>query len=590
MATIIQADVFIDFCKTGNKLLLKGGIDEEFIIPTPVTLENIIFPDSFPTIKNFNFDQGIEFIGCQFSGGIKILNCKGRSGIKFFNCSSSGFNKLDIKPALELQNFTFDHLSFENCNLPNGVYLLKGPERQDLNILSSLNLYNCSFDQGGFTIELTHIKSLLNAKNITESQKIHLNNIETNQGCLFKNVTSDEILFSGQNLKISGSIELDKINSRDLKFTDGNIDGSIKVLNAKISNSVLFENINISGSTLFIVEDQNAIFEKSKKIQLPKISLSSSMFNSGFFIIGNENIVKSLFIEFSPKLIGKMVFTSINIESVLITGTNSENDIIFRNVGFNKINIVDFFNQRSFMISNLNLQFTKNNDSIFYLNDSDLGSWQLTNFDFSAFKQINWQDSQIFGIKSSSVKWFKDKSLIIEGESDPKTCLRRRELYRQLKLASEKESDRISALEFKSRELKAYLNALKILGEKWWAIDRITLCLGLTNSHGQNWVLPLGLILAITTILFYPLIFMAGDPEIALWCLECDFINLKTFGIKFWHYGSFWPSLFNPARRLSDLFPGIDISFALGFWDGFQRILLAFFIFQIVSAFRKFVK
>jgi hypothetical protein len=158
MATIIQAEVFVDFCKTGNKQLFPRSIDEEFIIPTQVTLEKITFSDSFPTIKNFNFDQGIEFIGCQFSGGIKILNCKGRGGIKFFNCSSLGFNKLDIKPALELQNFTFDHLSIENCNFPNGVYLLKGPERQDLNILSSLNLNNCSFDQGGFNIELTHIK------------------------------------------------------------------------------------------------------------------------------------------------------------------------------------------------------------------------------------------------------------------------------------------------------------------------------------------------------------------------------------------------------------------------------------------------
>lgn len=83
---------------------------------------------------------------------------------------------------------------------------------------------------------------------------------------------------------------------------------------------------------------------------------------------------------------------------------------------------------------------------------------------------------------------------------------------------------------------------------------------------------------------------MAADSEISLWCLDCDFISLKTFGKKFCKYGSVWPSLFNPARRMNDLFPGVEVSFALGFWDGLHRIFLAFFIFQIVSAFRKFVK
>src|SRR5690606_26910282 len=128
-------------------------------------------------------------------------------------------------------------------------------------------------------------------------------------------------------------------------------------------------------------------------------------------------------------------------------GTNNDNSVYFRNVGFDKILIDDFLNLNTISFSNLNSDYVSQKESEFKIIDSNLGDWELTNFDFSAFKKVEWRDSQVFDLKSSSINWFSDVHLHIDDEQKQNSCYRRRELYRQLKLASEKQGDRINALE-----------------------------------------------------------------------------------------------------------------------------------------------
>ena len=66
-------------------------------------------------------------------------------------------------------------------------------------------------------------------------------------------------------------------------------------------------------------------------------------------------------------------------------------------------------NLKTLSFTNLDDEFTKSKKSSFKILDSDLGNWELLNFDFNAFSKINWKDSNIVGLRTSVVAWFSEK-------------------------------------------------------------------------------------------------------------------------------------------------------------------------------------
>lgn len=131
---------------------------------------------------------------------------------------------------------------------------------------------------------------------------------------------------------------------------------------------------------------------------------------------------------------------------------------------------------------------------------------------------------------------------------------------------------------------------LKILDleKKWWNGDRISLWLGQTNNFGANWGKPLWLSLAIT-LLFFPFMAIAADNTISM-RPSCSVEGLeKFFSVCVHHFGAFFQML-NPARIPVRMFPDMKLSWDLYALDFVHRIILAFLIYQIIVAFRKYVK
>jgi hypothetical protein len=91
-------------------------------------------------------------------------------------------------------------------------------------------------------------------------------------------------------------------------------------------------------------------------------------------------------------------------------------------------------------------------------------------------------------------------------------------------------------------------------------------------------------------VVFYPLIISCVDAELTFNPFNFEWKGISFFWDKYKLYANTIPELFNPTRRMDLLYLNPENLGALRFWDGFHRIFLAFFIFQIVSAFRKFVK
>ncbi|MGY6521372.1 MAG: hypothetical protein ACXIUD_06560 [Mongoliitalea sp.] len=575
-----------DWFKPQNKTPLPSN-SSGYSCSQKVVFEGEEFDSNVSQLLDFNFLGGLEFIGCNFSNGLFFKTLKVRGGLKFDNCKSPTLPQ--IRPGLHFQDFDIDSLEITNCILSHGVYFEKPSSSNIKNLINTLSIKNGSFPVGGLNIVRTEIKSGFHLKGVSDCQNLIIKDCQIGKISDIDNFKTKQINIGGKDLVFKDNLNIWRVKGLDkLSITSGKFEGDIKIIKPIISDKMDFQNLEISKSLIIDYKDEQS--ENLPNYSFPEIYFKGCTVNEGFYLRGENTNCNKITIPFSPQIKGRLSFYGTNFKELHFSGTNSDNNISFNNCGFGKFHLNDFVNLKILSINGLNAAFQEDNNSEIQITDSNLGTWVLSNFNFKSFSKIIWKDSLVSDLKTSSIKWFEDNTLQIDGESDPNTCLRRRELYRQLKLASEKEGDRISALEFKSRELKAYFNALKVLNKKWWTIDRITLCLGLTNNHGQNWFLPLVLILAFTTFPFYPLILMAADSEISLCCLECDFISFKTFGNKFCNYGAVWPSLFNPARRISGLFPEAENSFALGFWDGLQRIVLAFFIFQIVSAFRKFVK
>ncbi len=114
------------------------------------------------------------------------------------------------------------------------------------------------------------------------------------------------------------------------------------------------------------------------------------------------------------------------------------------------------------------------------------------------------------------------------------------------------------------------------------------LLLGNTNDFGQNWLKPFKYLL-LSTAFFYCLIISSTFTHIdftfnpKIWVNPFKYIldanNLRVF-----------PQLLNPTFSIFKIkqFELIDISFWAYLFDLLHKIILSFFIYQLITAFRKY--
>jgi hypothetical protein len=166
--------------------------------------------------------------------------------------------------------------------------------------------------------------------------------------------------------------------------------------------------------------------------------------------------------------------------------------------------------------------------------------------------------------------------------------IQKRAFFTQLKHAAERRSNQFDFLKFKASEMKAQK---EFEDKKQWTAknlnEKFIFIAGLTNDFGLNWIRPLGLLVGFNLI-FFLILFFAGHPGIILSpANNCEEMS-NTFRCLTEASPNFF-RLFNPAdfkmvdndMRHSFIITGILL---------LQKITLGFFIFQIISAFRKYVK
>jgi hypothetical protein len=154
---------------------------------------------------------------------------------------------------------------------------------------------------------------------------------------------------------------------------------------------------------------------------------------------------------------------------------------------------------------------------------------------------------------------------------------RKRELFRQLKHSMHQQGNTIQSLVFKQYEMIFFTNELR-LSKSLFNKDRLIMELSVTNAHGQNWIKPLLLLTLLVTPLFGCLLIIVKNSGFD------NFLSNICSNKHIFVY------LLNPTFSLKDIFGEHIFSGYLMAVSIFYRAVYAFFLFQIISAFRKFIK
>lgn len=247
-------------------------------------------------------------------------------------------------------------------------------------------------------------------------------------------------------------------------------------------------------------------------------------------------------------------------------------DISIHNLFLNKFKTNH--NSNEFELNFINIEDQSRRGNISFI-DSDLSGLSFNSCYFESFKELVVKSSKLDKINCTATTWPQ----MVTSPDGKKKQFEIREACRQLKFAMAAHHDKVSELLFHALEMNAYRKIVRSKGwhPRFWN-DRLSLLAGSSNKFGLNWFIPLFLITLFLTLNY-----------IALLYSHCP-IDMRTS--NFWRLFE-WTDfflLFNPTHRLDQLSLTGDIGGWTAFWDFFSRIISAFFIYQIVAAFRKFRK
>jgi hypothetical protein len=313
---------------------------------------------------------------------------------------------------------------------------------------------------------------------------------------------------------------------------------------------------------------------------------------------------------------GEIIISNIEVNKFLIEGVNNY-FVKLKNLWVEKLHFEKLTNNSVLRLDNVNGQPNKRSYIIF--DDAMVGELILNNFDFHSFKSINIQTSDLTRVSANNVNWFSHselnnssrnpnnqltvnrlrlwlknrKYLVVNLDKDDKEVIllrNRQEVFRQLKHAMLAQGNKIQSLTFKQYEVKDHYR-IQRLTKKVWNNDRLILSLSSTNGFGQNWIKPLfGWLLPLTVFIFFPLMLIEASPEFILVPSFNKDDIIDTFSMIWVNFDLAW-RLLNPTHSVDSLFAnGFSKTSFLYFLDILYKIVYAFFVFQTITAFRKYIK
>lgn len=523
-------------------LLIDGRVDFEGPLLHTLSFVNCHFPDGF-SFSGVEHLENIVFYKCEFGGGLSFSSVRFKKESDESNIHLN-FCKIEI---LRFYNISARSLDIESCEVGDMTLSLSNVHQftcrggrvkecninsvngkaltlRFVNLLRELKIYSCKID----SLEFFKIEG---------DGSVYLRYLTTQH-----TYTSDSTWHFWESVDVSGEMNI----IRNVFKGESNIYGS------SVSNG-----LRRLGSLRFI----GNTFEKT------------------FQVRGLHSIFDRVIIDCNDSMSGQLHFNRGTISWLKMIGTNSNGDILFLRSEIGDLQFYGFTNLKSLSFSGC----TPLKGGKLVINRSDLGKTKFLDHNFDGYESVSIDHSFLAEIMVVSCIWFDDYRLKVSKESQS-----RREVYRQLKQAAEKQGDRIQALVFQADELRAFRSESKKV-QSWWSNDRWILRLGNSNRFGLSWSVALWWMLGWTVLFFVPMAILAS-PELCWEPAENWSDFWFTLRIIWWERLHIFFQLLNPAHNPSSFVDKDNVSSRYFLLDSIHRLGAAFLVVQIVSAFRKFIK
>lgn len=603
------SEILSEIHKTGKRVnFANSRLNEAFVLQThkyvhcdSITFTKVEFADQV-FIWDQNLGVGIKFVGCTFFGAVTFRNIAAKGTDAVFDIENRS-------------------IAFEHCKFYRAIEIVGDKTEIELDV---------EFSKSEF-LDIVKIEEIA----------VTSRSIKFNQ-CNFEKALALQANRIGDRIQIIDSVVrevfqiikneceiVEIINSRFHYYCtarQNRIRHVFSLYDAVFDNEVSIQG-NISEGTLLITggEYKRAIritygdFEDQGYKGFKNLHIRNATFSNGFFFDGRNRlshaaaIAKLISIDLmcSSLLRGDLHLQDLEIEELSLTGFNTNANIVFTNISVQKLHIYRFFNYAQLLFSNL--QCSDMPHPLFHelsapgelrLIDSNLGNAHFFQVNFASFDIVEVKNVILSGITVSNVTWFDNSKVNVQPEVGGNAVRTKknkrnslvskraaatemtvqRELYRQLKYAMEKNGDRPHALAFQGIEMDYYRKMLRLKRKKALA-DRIILWTSLSNDFGQNWIKPMWLLL-VSTLIWYSFICLSLAFYAGL-----DGKHVELFTEIFCKRAYLFPVLLNPAHSISTFRETIEhIPNIVYFLDFLQRITSAYLVFQIVTAFRKYVR
>lgn len=548
-------------------------------------------------VENCHFKGGFNIVENELSGGIHFKDCLFDKTFRIQNSRLLGFHS---GQSGTIANLVVSRCIVDELSLIDRVYISRGIVIQDNSRIRKLELNGVQVpDVGsaGINIVDSEIEEQFDVSNVKLKGWMRIDGSTIGAQPRIHALQADMFVVQGKS-----------VVKRDLQMSDCDF-GSLAIGESEWMDDLILKGIRIKEKlTLYRGQFQkdvkmHALDENNSppsKGSLSEVWIQSCDFGGAFSIYGNSTMFRfsKLNIISTSSLKGSLRFINVDIKEVELTGLNDNSSIMFELARFHKLTFDRFQNQGHVAFANC-AGYESLNSRLVSIG-SNLGAAEFQNFPFTSFDIISISDSQWSNIITSGVRWFTDEQLntpegvvpeFVHSKDPVDLSRRKREIYRQLKHACEKQADRVHALEFKAREMKSF--AIEVWSEgKMMKSDFWVLLAGVTNDFGLNWIRPVCITIGIT-MLFYAALLTAFTKDIR-WFLGLSSDDIMNWwNLIFSNLSIFW-QMFNPARRTDILLEAVTeagtLSASVCFLETLHRIILAFLIFQTISAFRKYVK
>lgn len=226
--------------------------------------------------------------------------------------------------------------------------------------------------------------------------------------------------------------------------------------------------------------------------------------------------------------------------------------------------------------------------------DSDLGKFQFINTDLRQFDHFEFSNTKMLDAFVAGSQMPNDKNFRLPNDDkDPlKIAEQKRLAYGQFKKIYETRGDLAGSLRYLSYEMRAYRELIRhrikkhrVFSKQWFDYFGELSILWfnqVSTNYGNNWLRGLGVTLLVMSICF------------TIFCLMLGYRPGNDWE-KFGELVSYAPYYLNPLRDLDSVSminenKEVPIEWYARLWDFISRIIVAYFAYQTIQAFRKLGK